>query len=269
MIDPQAHDEALDYVLGALDPDAATAFERRMSADPALHAEVRTLEETLGALAMSIPTRPPPPELRNRVMARARASGSGGTVPPGEVTPLRLPARPPSRRPLTPWIAAAAGLILGLVGVMGYLDERGARIATEEELFRTSGQNMTLASEAARLDSLLAVLAGPDVRVATLASTDQPPSGRLHWDPTRGAAVLVAFQLPPAPSGRTYQAWGINPGEDPVSLGTFTSGPDGRVLVTLSGPVGREFALGAVTEEPAGGSPVPTSAPFLVGTLGP
>ncbi len=53
--------------------------------------------------------------------------------------------------------------------------------------------------------------------------------------------------------------------EDPVSLGTFNSGPDNSVLQTIAAVADQEFDIGAVTDEPAGGSPQPTTTPFLVG----
>jgi anti-sigma-K factor RskA len=104
------------------------------------------------------------------------------------------------------------------------------------------------------------------VRTATLAATGSPPSARLFWNPVRGTVVIVAFDLPPAPAGRTYQLWGIAPGGDPVSLGTFQTAADGTALVQRPAPGGIPFEVGAVTEEPAGGSPQPTTQPFLVGS---
>ena len=77
--------------------------------------------------------------------------------------------------------------------------------------------------------------------------------------------MLTAQNLPPAPNGRTYQLWGIAANQQPVSLGTFNTQADGSVLLTMSMPEGVRFDVSAVTEEPAGGSPQPTTQPFLVG----
>ncbi len=113
---------------------------------------------------------------------------------------------------------------------------------------------------------LLATLAGPNVRTAALSATDQPPSARLFWNTGTSMVFITAFDLPPAPAGRTYQLWGIPDGANPVSLGLFQTLADGSARVSRPVPPGSDFALGAVTEEPAGGSPQPTSTPFLVGT---
>ncbi len=122
-----------------------------------------------------------------------------------------------------------------------------------------------VASDLEARDSLLATFLGPDVRTATLAATGRPPSARLFWNATTGSVVMAAFDLPPAAPGRIYQLWGIVTGLDPVSFGTFQTGADGTAIFRSPVPEGIEFELGAVTEEPAGGSPQPTSTPFLVG----
>src|SRR5437867_389335 len=77
---------------------------------------------------------------------------------------------------------------------------------------------------------------------------------------------VTAFDLPPAPAGRTYQLWAIEKGRAPVSVGTFNPAPNGRAVITLPMPAGVKPDLSAVTDEPAGGSPQPTQQPFLVGS---
>jgi anti-sigma-K factor RskA len=83
----------------------------------------------------------------------------------------------------------------------------------------------------------------------------------------RGRVVMIANELPQAPAGRTYQLWAIAGRGAPVSLGTFDSDANGRASLVL--PVDRAMRIdvAAVTEEPAGGSPQPTTQPFLVGEI--
>ena len=64
--------------------------------------------------------------------------------------------------------------------------------------------------------------------------------------------LFVALESEPA-SGRTYQAWEIA-GSDPVSLGTFE-----RSFLTRRVPQGSTFAI---SREPEGGSPQPTTTPI-------
>ena len=68
-------------------------------------------------------------------------------------------------------------------------------------------------------------------------------------------------------AGRTYQLWGIAPGSAPVSLGTFDTDAAGRARAVLQVPAGTAMELAAITDEPTGGSPQPTTTPFLSGSL--
>jgi anti-sigma-K factor RskA len=101
-----------------------------------------------------------------------------------------------------------------------------------------------------------------------LSATGRPPTGRLYWNRQSSEVVFAAFSLPPAPQGRTYQLWAIaSATSTPVSLGTFNTSADGVGRLAVKLPEGTRIAIGAVTEEPAGGSPQPTTQPFLVGQL--
>lgn len=74
-------------------------------------------------------------------------------------------------------------------------------------------------------------------------------------------AALVLDDVPGPGRGRSYQLWAISDGK-PTSMAVV--GGDGRI-VRLFEWSGRADTF-AVTIEPAGGSPVPTSDPVLVGT---
>jgi anti-sigma-K factor RskA len=77
-----------------------------------------------------------------------------------------------------------------------------------------------------------------------------------------GTAALVAFHLPAAPPGKTYQAWVIPNGKSPAPAGLFKGGA-GATFVPIDGKVVTGSRV-AVTVEPAGGSAQPTSKPFAV-----
>jgi anti-sigma-K factor RskA len=257
-------DMAAAYALDALDAEEAAFFEAHLAECDQCRAEVAELRELTGALAYAAPPVQPPARLRARILDEARGSQALPSRPP---TPtLSPPAAPAASRPARsrtpggwlPWLAAAASLVLALVAGASLLREREQRLALESD-YRQAVE------AAARSDSLLAHVLGPEVQTATLAATGEAPAMRLFWDRARGVMVLSARNLPPPAAGRTYQLWGIAEGEAPVSLGTFETDPTGQAVVSL--PVPRELALAvsAVTDEPAGGSPQPTTTPFLVG----
>lgn len=244
------HEMAAAYVLGALDPEERSAFETQLAKDATLRREVASFEETMAAVAEQMIEAPPPSQLRDRVLTEARAA-----------RPIRTRSGAKRKRGSTwvPWVLAAAGLAATTVATLAY------RAASDREADLAA--TLAASQEAlAERDSLLATFLGPSVRTASLAATGQAPSMNLYWNPDAGRLVMAAFNLPPAQENRVYQLWGIQQGLDPVSLGTFQTGADGRALIAQSVPAGFDFELSAVTEEPAGGSPQPTSTPFLAGS---
>jgi anti-sigma-K factor RskA len=76
-----------------------------------------------------------------------------------------------------------------------------------------------------------------------------------------GSGALVLSNLVAAPTGKTYEAWVIR-GRAASPAGLFRGG-GATTIVTLSRPIPAGAVVG-VTIEPAGGSPAPTRAPFIV-----
>lgn len=255
MNDVRWSDQAAAYALGALDPEQTAAFEARLAEDPELRRQVADFEAALAGLGETLPGAGPPAKLKQRVLARARQA--------------RLPARsaidrPPRRTPVLAWTLLAASVAgLAWVGIenLTLRDEVGELTAELGEVRSAlAGSRANLA----RLDSLSLLLSGSDVRFATLTG-DAQPTLRLVWSAERRLMLVAASNLAPPDEGRTYQLWGIRGDEAPVSLGTFVPDPDGNALVTLAPDVAADFDLSALTDEPAGGSPQPTTQPFLVG----
>lgn len=286
MSEPRWSDMAAAYVLGTLDKDEHAAFEARLAVDESLRGEVDAYRESIAALGTVVPRHAPPSSLKTRILEEARRTpasdgphgpgaaptgATGATGAPtdrardehgatGGVTPIR------PRTPLAPWLAAAAGLIAAVaLGVLAQrIEQRRATLEGRLESVEAALDQTT--RQLAERDSLLGLFLGSDIRTATLSATDQPPSARIFWNTQTSAMLVTAFDLPPAPDGRTYQLWGIATGSDPVSLGTFQTGADGTAVVQRTAPAGAVFEIGAITDEPTGGSPQPTTTPFLVGT---
>lgn len=261
-------DRAAAYALGALDAEERASFEAELLEDANLRQHVAELEATLAAVADDLGPRALPPALKQRVLERARAER-----PP---TPAGTPAEAEGRRPdvgrgsrtrtsTLPWVLLAAS-VAGLAW-MGFetwtLRERATSLGTELAQMRSSLAEAQ--TELARLDSLAPLLAGSDIRFATLTG-EAAPSLRLLWNAEQRVLLVAASDLPAPAAGRTYQLWGIRGDDAPVSLGTFSTGPAGTALVTLSPEMAPNFDVSAVTDEPDGGSSQPTTQPFLVGS---
>jgi len=76
--------------------------------------------------------------------------------------------------------------------------------------------------------------------------------------------TVLDVDLPGLPPGRTYQAWAIPAGGgNPVSLGLLGN----RGPVAFKADLSHAGAI-AISEEPAGGSPQPTTTPIVVSEIG-
>ena len=269
-------DHAAPYALGALDESERASFEEHLASCDVCATEVRELRNVAGLIAMAAPSVSPPVTLRDRILADARGVRpitSAATDAVQGVRALEPPARPgaalPVRRQwstLLPWLAAAAAVV-----VAGYLgqqarNERTARATAEQALASARLTLDSTGSALARRDSLIQFLVSPDAQAVTVSGSGPAPSAKYFLDRRAGRVIIAATALPPAAPGRTYQLWGIETGKPPVSLGTFNTDSSGRALASVAVPAGLRIGVTAVTDEPSGGSPQPTTTPFLAAT---
>ena len=98
-----------------------------------------------------------------------------------------------------------------------------------------------------------------DIIVAQSSTGDA--SMQVTYVPDQKVAVMEV-DLPPLPAGRVYQAWRID-GGTPVSLGLVQTNTGSVAMV---GDLEGATAV-ALSVEPAGGSPAPTTNPILIATL--
>jgi anti-sigma-K factor RskA len=230
------------HALGALEPDQAALAERHIAESDDCRRAYEDALETAAALALAVTDSEPPADLRDRILAAARAEGA-----PAPAMPVAQPAAPRRRLRLagllTPSlgfavIGVAASIILALVAV---------------------SQHNSASNANDRQEALVAILSARDARVVPLTSAGGPPGGRVIV--AGGRAALVSSLKRP-PRGRTYQAWGLLPDGTPVPLPTFSRSGD----VLILNDVGKYKGIG-VTVEPSGGSKAPSAAPFAVATL--
>jgi anti-sigma-K factor RskA len=94
------------------------------------------------------------------------------------------------------------------------------------------------------------------------------PGGRMFWDPRTDRWTFFAHNLPAVQRGREYQLWLITPGNRKIPGGTFRPGPRGEAHVEATYALPADsLAAVAVTEEPAGGLPVPSGPVVIVGAM--
>jgi len=269
-------EHAAPYALGALDETERASFEEHLASCDMCAAEVRELADVAGLLARAAPSVAPPASLRDRILADARRVRPISSAPVAVSTqPAPVAARPkettvaPGRRlwgSVVPWLAAAAAVVFAVYLGQRARTDRAARATAEQALASARVTLDSTGSALARRDSLIQLLVSPDVQAVTVSGSGPAPSAKYFLDRRAQRIIIAASSLPPAAQGRTYQLWGIETGKPPVSLGTFNTDSSGRALASVAVPAGLRIAVTAVTDEPSGGSPQPTTTPFLAAT---
>jgi len=278
MSEPTGHDAVRELLalaaLDALSPAERHELDAHLTTCDECQRELASLRDGVASIAESLPAREIAPEraaaMRARLMERAIEDRAG-------VTPTRAPASPSSPAPSstphlgarpssTRWLAAAA-LVLAAASIAYGLGQRSAitQLASHVAALRDSAN--TMQQRLADQQSVLDALTGPGVRVidASAASARQPYA-RMFWDQPTNRWTFVAYNLPAAAPGHTYQLWLVTRDQKKVSAGTFAPQPNGAAIVRATYALAPDsLAAIAVTSEPAGGSAQPTTTPFLVG----
>lgn len=254
-IDPM-RDLVEEYALGLLDDAERTAFEARLAVDADLRREVAATQQALGELALSTPA-DPAPALKNRVMERIAVNAAD--TADGRVLPLA----PRVRSPRTAYFLGAA-----LAASLMLVVKLAADLRSAERAAATAHADVATRERAlAQRDSLIDQLTDATTEAVTLAATgDAKPLIRAFISRQRGSLTISATQLETLPPGRAYQLWFIVDGKAIPSV-TFTADSAGRALVRgVPMPAGAVAAT-AITEEPEGGSPAPTTKVTFYGKL--
>ena len=268
------------YALGALEGEEREAIERHLArgcaACTAGVAQARWVVAQLAALA---PDAEPPEELRARILAAAAASadaraGAGsatGAEPRGatSIASARGTRRPrPSAVPAWAWAVAAALLL-----ATGYSAWQTRRLdrqleSAARELRQGQARQAAIESEREHYEMAMQILSAQDTKALRLTSKKAAmPPVQAYWSPKMGLLVMSAG-MPQMPSSMTLQLWMVPKKGAPMSVGIFRPDAAGHVmLVAATGAPITEIAALAISEEPAGGSMQPTSAPVWVGPL--
>lgn len=271
-------DLAFPYALDAVSAAESADIEQRLRAADretarAFDSVVRDVREAMGALSV-LDAQDPPARVEARILAalgsrpgaRSDVHTGAGRSDPGAQSPSA--AGPPDPQPDTPvagpsgtpadelararrrrrrlsGLAAAAAVVVAIgigYGVLGRQtgDEPGAAVTAQQ------------------------ILEHPDARTATTA-IGADGTLTVHVSAELGAATVAFDAVPAPPAGSDYQLWLIDASGVPQSAGVLAE------LPAANAPYITEFTGSgqlAVTLEPDGGSPAPTSTPLGAVALG-
>ncbi len=232
-------DLAYPYALDALSDADRRATERLLDeADERSAAEfratVRSVRETLARMAV-IDAVPAPPRVETAILQALDDQ-------PATVEVLSEHAHRVRR---LRWLAAAAAAIVAVAVGVGV----AVSIGGGEETAGITAQE---------------VLDEPDTR-SRVAEASNGGTMSVFASPGLAAAAVSFDDLPSPPAGKVYQMWLIPADGQPLSAGVLDTIPTrGSPLVVRIGDASQL----AVTVEPAGGSPAPTTDPVAAVSLG-
>jgi anti-sigma-K factor RskA len=253
--------------LNALDVDERDVLDDHLAGCSDCLEELAGYSETAAALAMALPQSDPSPAVKGHVLSearRARLIPAGATAPQTPAPPMWRGERVSRwRMSMTSLVASialllAAGSTAWALNLRAELDAQNARIAT-------------LSERANNYARVTAVLQAADTQIRVLQSTSGTPEtfGRVYIDPDTSEGMLMVRNLPPLPQGRVYQLWvaGADGQRQSAGLLTWTDkAGNGYSLIRCPDTLSRWQSFG-VTEEPAGGSQLPTGSRLLGGTI--
>jgi anti-sigma-K factor RskA len=256
------------YALDVLDPAERAAFEAHLQTCDQCQADVAEFRRVTAALGLATDPVAPPASLRARTLAAVGGSTAASTPP-------RVASAPPFN---FGWLAAAAALVLAAAtGLYAWslrsqnatLRQMAADASSQADRLRAEVARMR--SESVRLTRTVDVLAAPDVLRVDLSGTPgaSAATGRAFWSGAHGL-LFSADRLPALAQGRVYQLWIVLPNRAPISAGLLNVGAAGSGTMLAPNPGGltppkaTEITL-AITNEPTGGSPGPTTPILLAG----
>jgi hypothetical protein len=241
----ELRDEYELYALGLADEAPATELREHLRQGcQTCGAGMLSAQGLMTMLGATAPAMAPRPELRRRILAAVGAGERRGW----------------GWAPL--WIAVSALSMAAAFYFYGRDRDNGLQAKRFQQQARAQLMELT------RLNEALEILNQADTRQVTFGAAEKaPPHGRIFVNPKSGV-LLVASNLPPAPAGKIYEMWVIPKQGLPVAAGIFQAGETATAVHVRK--LGLNLAATqtiAVTLEPAGGVPQPTSQPVIVAGL--
>ena len=228
------------YVLKALPENEREEMEEYLVAHPELQSEIDELGTVASLLALAPPEQEPSPRLRKNLMNSVRAESSS----PGRA------AVPFSTRIAEFFSARRLALGAATLVVLAALVTWNVSLQNQNGDLQGKVQSLQSQSQQQKQTQSTYALEG--------SGTAQNVSGEVVK--LKEHTVLMADHVPSVPKGKTYQIWVIKNGV-PKPAGVFdphNGKATGMITVSLKGA-----DTVAVTIEPSGGSPKPTSDPII------
>jgi anti-sigma-K factor RskA len=241
----------LEFALGTLEGAEHDEIQSLLDrGDQDCSRGVAEARAVVASLSYSAPQVSPPVQVRKRLLAAA--------------------AEPRRSRSWTPYLAwaVAAGLLIFAVLTMRRAQNLRTELAGLQQRYdQLASEHEQIVAETETYRRVLSIVSAPGTRAVSLRAP-QSPQLQAYWNEPLG--LVLAGQNVPAPApDRTLQLWIIPAQGNPIDAGIFRPDNTGRTLYITSPTVSIAQATAlAITDEPAGGQPQPTSTPIWVGPIG-
>ncbi|MGH9845446.1 MAG: anti-sigma factor [Blastocatellia bacterium] len=256
------------YAVGALDADELREVEIYLrDASASEKAELTGWREVAAMLPLGLPEIAPPEHLKARLLDRIAQD-----APAGETTAKILPFTS-ARRPAPNaqrWLLMAASILLACTSA--FLLWRNSQVAGERDALVAERNQISeeLERERREKEEIYASLTAASKIVPMAGKATPQANAKVVWDTKQQVWKIFIVNLPAPPSDKDYQLWYVTNKAQKISAAVFRPDPRGHTMLTLTLP--REALTGlaatAVTLEPKGGSPQPTTSNFqLVGQI--
>lgn len=230
------------YALGLLEEPERSEVETELRSGSAeAQRLLRAAMATNAMISTMVPDVEPPARLRRRILAAAGVEEKTGWTWFGA------------------WGLATAGLLAGFVF---YSTESGR---LRNDAFETKKELAVTQAQLRKTESTLAFLRSPGTTVLNTSEAEERKAvARVFVNPERGV-LLFANNLPKLDSGKVFAMWLVPKSGAPRPAGTFRADEaGGAVHLNVQGFDLAGIAAVALSVEPEGGSPAPTTTPFLV-----
>jgi anti-sigma-K factor RskA len=252
------------YALGSLDSADRAVIEAHLASGCAECA--KALEEArwlVSQLAHLAPAAEPSDMLKGRLLQTMRTEAAG--------RPAREEAVRGAAVPWWLWAGVAALLLFSAYSTWNerHLRDTVANLQQQAEAQRAERQKLEQQLRAAKIQAHEAMIWSDPKSVKIKMPPKDPNMPQLEamWHPEMGL-VVRGWKVPSPGEKRVLQLWLIpKAGGKPMPSVTFWPDADGTFTAMVENPpdaLSDTQAL-AITEEPMGGSPQPTSAPMWVG----
>lgn len=262
------------YALGALDAAERLELEKHLATGCVECtqgiAEARWIVSQLAYLS---PDSTPSDMLKGRLMQTVRAEAKGF----GSSTAAPFPTAVKTAIPWWMWAGVAALLLITLGSVwnsqrlQGELTARDRNLAEMQQGYSDMQKKMqAMETQVTAMQQETAILSNPSAHKFMLDPQKiTGPQLVAMWDKQNGVMVEGTKVPMPAPN-HVLQLWMIpkDPSAKPMPFVALRPDNSGRLIMLVSDPPDPSIVKAlAITEEPAGGSLQPTSAPRWVGAM--